>query len=220
LKKKPKKLKHLNNTQPLASQPTAKDIIADAARTINKGGVVIFPTRCLYGLGADALNPAAISKVFEIKKRARHKPLSIIIKREALLPRLVKKIPSAAQKLMDRFWPGKITLVFEARPDLPEILTAGTGKIGIRLPGHPLAHALAAHTHNPITATSANISGQPGCASLSSIASSVTQQVDCVLDAGILQGGKGSTVVDITVSPPVVLREGLVSAQKILISAR
>ena len=182
---------------------------------INKGGVVIFPTRCLYGLGADALSPAAIAKVFEIKNRSSDKPLLTLIKNQELLPSLVKYIPPSAIKLMESFWPGKVTLVFEAIDSLPAALTAGTGKIGIRLPDHPVASALVAQTNHPIIGTSANVSNRPGCATVSSIDSSVIQQADLILDAGVLKGGRGSTVVDITVDPPFVLREGAVSAETI-----
>jgi L-threonylcarbamoyladenylate synthase len=184
----------------------AGHLISEAARMINKGGVVIFPTRCLYGLGADALNPVAIAKVFEIKNRSSDKPLLILIENQELLPRLVKNIPPTAIKL---------TLVFEALDSLPAALTAGTGKIGIRLPDHPVASALVAQSNHPITGTSANVSDRPGCATVSTIDSSVIQQADLILNAGVLKGGQGSTVVDITVDPPLVLREGAVSAATI-----
>ena len=116
---------------------------------------------------------------------------------------------------MNRFWPGDITLIFEAQESLPQNLTAGTGKIGIRLPQHPIAIALTKAVQNPITATSANLAGLDGCSRTADLDRLLTDNVDLILDAGTLQGGSGSTVVDVTLTPPVILREGAVPASDI-----
>ena len=192
------------------------DIIQEAAGVIREGGVIAFPTRCLYGLGADAFNPEAVERIFKIKQRPAEKPILILIDDPVRLKRLVTTVSGTATAIMDRFWPGRVTLVFDAREDVPDYLTAGTGKIGIRLAGHPVAAALAKAIQGPITGTSANVSGRPGCHQIEGLEPEVTEQLDLILDAGPLQGGRGSTVVDVTGEVPRVLREGVVSEKEIL----
>ncbi len=196
-----------------APQPAA---IRRAAEVIRGGGVVCFPTRCLYGLAADAFNPAAVERVFEIKQRPPQMPLLVLISRTEQLDELAERLPPAAQFLMQRFWPGRLTLVLDARPGLPALLTAGTGKIGVRLAAHPVARALAEALSQPITGTSANLSGGSGCRQIGELDPRIARQVDLILDAGALKGGLGSTVVDVTGAAPLIIREGEVSRLEIL----
>lgn len=190
--------------------PLAPDhaVILEAADIIRSGGVVVFPTRNLYGLGADAFNPDAVERVFRIKQRPSDKPVSILVKSSMDVDGLATRIPDAARNLMERFWPGRITIVLTARPAVPSALTAGTGKIGIRVPEHPVAVALTAAVGRPITGTSANFSDMPGAQRVSDLPKTFIEAVDLVLDAGELKTGIGSTVVDVTSDPPAVLREG------------
>jgi L-threonylcarbamoyladenylate synthase len=190
--------------------------IQRASRTIRTGGVIIFPTQYLYGLGADALNAQVIDRIFEIKKRSLRKPILILIEQQEDLSRLVQQIPFAAEPIMNAFWPGAVTIVFDAKDTLPANLTAGTHKIGVRMPHHPVALALTKAVGGPVTATSANITGDSGCSTVSDISPGITGQVDLILDAGTLKGGLGSTVVDVTVDPPKIIREGAVRAAEIL----
>jgi len=190
--------------------------IENAAAIIRAGGVIAFPTRCLYGLGADAFNAAAVERIFRIKQRSVQKPVLILIDQYGQLERLVQRVPGIALRIMERFWPGGVTLVFDARPAVPEALTAGTGKIGVRLPGHPVARALVETFEGPITGTSANISGRPGCHRVEDLDPRVAEQLDLILDAGPLRGGKGSTVVDVTGKALRILREGAISKKDIL----
>jgi L-threonylcarbamoyladenylate synthase len=192
------------------------DIIQEAADIIRKSGVIAFPTRCLYGLGADAFNPEAVDRIFKIKQRPAEKPILILIDDPKRLERLVTHISDAAKLILEHFWPGRITLVFDASAEVPDYLTAGTGKIGIRLAGHPAAAALARAIQGPITGTSANLSGRPGCHQIEDLHPEITEQLDLILDAGSLKGGRGSTVVDVTGEIPRVLREGVVSRKEIL----
>jgi L-threonylcarbamoyladenylate synthase len=192
------------------------ELIKEAAGVIKQGGVIVFPTRCLYGLGADAMNPGAVERIIEIKQRPQDNPILILIHSKKLLEMLVEKFPPAAAAIMAAFWPGRVTLVFDARETLPGSLTAQTGKIGVRLPGHPVAAAILREVKGPVTGTSANLSGRPGCNRLSDMGSQIAGRVDLVLDAGTLQGGVGSTVVDVTEEPPRILREGQVTAGQIL----
>ena len=185
--------------------------IEKAAALIKKGGLVIFPTSSFYGLGADALNVKAVDKVFQAKMRDSRKPVLILIACLADLAPLVRSIPEKAIRLIDAFWPGSLTIVFEAADLLPSNLTGYEGRIGIRLAGHPVASAIVKAVGGPITGTSANLSGKGACTTAAEIDSYIKDKVDLVLDAGKLAGGKGSTVVDITVTPPKILRDGIIS---------
>lgn len=198
---------------PRAPEPK---VIARAVEVIRNGGVVCFPTRCLYGLGADARDAAAVDRVYEIKQRPADMPLLVLIGRSAQLQELAERVPPMAQLLIERFWPGRLTLVMEARPLLPERLTAGTGKIGIRLAAHPVARALVEALARPITGTSANLSGGSGCRQIAELEQQIARQVDLILDGGPLKGGVGSTVVDVTGENPVIIREGEISKPEIL----
>ena len=191
------------------------DIIAKAGKIIQNNGVVIFPAQCLYGVAANALNTKAIEKVFQLKQRPLNNPILILIPNKNMLPDLVTTISKSAQKLMDAFWPGNLTLVFEAKNNIPQLLTANTGKIGIRIPAHPVAKALVEYIGIPITGTSANLSGRNGCSQIDQLAPSIIDPADLILDAGILKGGTGSTIVDITASNINVIREGVVSTRRI-----
>lgn len=190
-------------------------LIVEAARVIEKGGVVMFPTSFIYGLGADAFNVDAIYRVFRIKKRPHNKPLSVLVKNQEALYRLVQDIPSYASIIMDRFWPGKITIVFKAKDGLLENLTAGANTIGVRIPKHPAASALVNALDNPITGTSANFSGHAGCSQISDIDPMIADELDLILDAGPLEGGIGSTIIDVTGDAPAILREGAITAKDI-----
>jgi L-threonylcarbamoyladenylate synthase len=209
-----KKQKSLKIIQVDPSNPS-DDQILEAYRIIQNGGVIMFPTQHLYGLGAAALNTEAVDKVFEIKQRPHNKPLLVLIHEQKDLTKLVEKIPSTAVTIMERFWPGALTIVFEAKKILPKNLTAGTGRIGVRMPQHPVALALAKALKSPITATSANITGNSGCSQVSDVDPLIADKLDLILDAGPLKGGIGSTVIDVTHDFPKILREGAIPAKDI-----
>jgi L-threonylcarbamoyladenylate synthase len=209
-------LRIINNKKKIDPLHPDPQVIKDAAAIIDRGGVVIIPTRCLYGLAVDALNAAAVQRVFALKKRALDNPLLVLIKSVDQLPGMAVNIPVHACRIMERFWPGKVTLVFQAQNDLPVELTAGTGKIGIRLPGHDITRAVVRLTANPITGTSANLSGKAGCSRVTDLDPAIAENADLIIDAGPLKGGVGSTIVDVTCNPPIILREGEVSAEDIL----
>ncbi len=187
-----------------------KAIIKKAGKTLTHQGVVIFPAQCLYGVAANALNTATVEKVFQIKQRPRNNPILVLVRDKKALAQLVKTIPAQAAVLMDTFWPGSITLVFEATGSISPRLTADTGKIGIRLPGHPVAKALVNAVDFPITGTSANLSGQPGCHRVTDLDPAIVRDADLILDSGQVQGGVGSTIVDVTQTPIKIIRQGAV----------
>ncbi|MCG8684952.1 MAG: threonylcarbamoyl-AMP synthase [Desulfobacterales bacterium] len=190
-------------------------VIQNAGKILSNNGIVIFPAACLYGVAANALSPKAVEKVFHIKQRPKDNPILVLIRDTDDLNTLVKSVPKAAQRLMDRFWPGSITLIFEAANHISPILTAGTGKIGIRLPGHPIAQALVHAVDFPITGTSANLSGKPGCIDPYRLPASIVNEADLILDSGKVKGGIGSSIVDVTCNPIKIVREGAVSANDI-----
>jgi L-threonylcarbamoyladenylate synthase len=184
--------------------------VRKALRILREGGVVAFPTETFYGLGADARNASAVEKIFRIKGRDFQNPLPVIVAAESGLPGLVEEIPDAARMLIKRFWPGPLTLVFRASAALPPRLTAGTGKIGIRVSSHPLARLLSGLLTGPLTSTSANLSGAPECRTADEVIRALGELPDAVIDGGPTPGGAGSTIIDITVSPPRLLRQGVI----------
>jgi L-threonylcarbamoyladenylate synthase len=186
-----------------------------AAAIIRRGGLVVFPTHGLYGLGADALDPDAVRRVFEAKGRSGAKPLSALISSLEMLDLLAQAVSPLARRLMQRLWPGKVTFVVPARQGLPPGMCSNLGRIGVRWVAHPVAAALVSAVGGPVTGTSANLSGQPGCAAVQHIPAEILDKVDLVLDAGELAGGPGSTVVDVTGPDPRILRQGALAADKI-----
>ena len=192
------------------------EAIRKAASTIRNGGIIAYPTRCLYGLGADAFDTEAVQRLYSIKKRAARKPILVLIDSTRHLDNFVTRVTGIASQIMRLFWPGKITLVFEAAASVPIDLTGGSQKIGVRQPGHPVASALVKSVGRPITGTSANISGHPGCHRVDDLEPELTRRLDLILDAGPLMGGRGSTVVDVSTETPMVLREGVIPARDII----
>jgi len=191
------------------------DIIYKAGKIIQNSGIVIFPAKCLYGVAANALDEAAVESVFQLKHRPMNNPILVLIPDKAMVPDLAAHIPKTALKLMDAFWPGNLTLVFDAKSHISNRLTADTGKIGIRLPVHPVARALVKIVDAPITGTSANLSGQKSCHNINQLDPSIIESADFVLDAGNLKGGTGSTIADVSTSDVTLLRQGEVTAEQI-----
>lgn len=186
--------------------------IGKAVALLKRGGVIAFPTETFYGLGADARNEAAIGKIFDVKGREFNNPILVVIGEPGQVDLFARDIPAQSLALMKRFWPGPVTILFRAAADVSPKLTAGSGKIGIRLTSHPIARELARKLGGPLTATSANHSGAPECSSTAEVLAQLEGKIDAVVDGGLTPGGKGSTVVDTTVSPVRVLREGVIPA--------
>ncbi len=196
-----------------------ESVIAEASSILGAGGVVAYPTETFYGLGADGQIEDAIKKIFVIKGRNFKNPISVIIGNAKDVRGLVEEIPKFALHLMETFWPGALTIIFKASPDVSPLLTAGTGKIGIRLSSHPVATALANRLGHPITATSANLSGKHECTSADEVIQGIGDQIDAVVDGGETLGGLGSTIIDVTTDPPAILREGSIPMHKLTKSA-
>ena len=199
----------------VSSMAPDPNTIHAAVQVIRQGGVIAFPTSTLYGLGADAKNSHAVEKIFDIKGRQPQHPLLVLIRDRTCLSELVREIPPKAVLLMEAFWPGGITVVLHARERISGRLTGNTGKIGVRVPKHPVAAAILAQLEGPMTGTSANLSGRGGCSDIACLQEQLSVQLDGVVDAGPLKGGRGSTVIDLTVDPPCILREGTISEHQI-----
>jgi len=154
----------------------------------------------------------AIERLFLVKKRRSENPVLILIPSEESLCRYVTSIPDIAHHLIRQFWPGGLTIIFQADPNIPALLTAGTGKIGVRLSSHPIATGLTRTAGVPITGTSANISGQPACVNALEVFHSLGKGVDIILNGGETKGAPGSTILDVTTTPPRIIREGMISS--------
>ena len=208
-----KPIANIVSVDPEQPDPT---IIRQAAAAIRSGGLVVFPTYGLYGLGADPFNPQAVQRVFQIKGRAADKPILVLISQISDLNRVAIVPHAMARHLMYTFWPGKVTFILPARTDLPPALVGQNRKIGVRLVAHPVSAALINALAGPLTGTSANISGAGGCATVQQIDRQLRSGVDLVLDSGPLAGGLGSTIVDVTGTDPIILREGAVPAAALM----
>lgn len=193
-----------------------KEILKETSRILSKGGIIAFPTETFYGLGVDARQEAAVEKIFRIKGRNVRDPVSVIVDSEKEVIPLVAAIPETARFLMKKFWPGPLTLVFCAAIPVSSRLTGGTGKIGIRVSSHAIARVLAKRLSGPLTATSANLSGRQECTTAAEVIHIFGDRLDAIIDGGPTPGGMGSTVLDVTVHPPLVLRSGAVSLTEIL----
>ncbi|MDO8281546.1 MAG: L-threonylcarbamoyladenylate synthase [Thermodesulfovibrionia bacterium] len=185
--------------------------VNEAVAALRKGGIVAYPTESYYALGVMASDEAALKKLYEIKMRPIQKALPVIVGSEDTLKTIVISIPEAARMLMEKFWPGPLTLIFEAKAGLPELLTAGLGKVAVRLPGEGFALSMAKAAGFPITATSANLSSMPPARYPDEVIKYFGHSIELMIDAGETPGGKPSTIVNVTVEPYKLLREGRVA---------
>jgi L-threonylcarbamoyladenylate synthase len=179
-----------------------------AADIIKKGGLVAFPTETVYGLGADALSPKAVINLFEAKQRPLDNPPIIHVGNPRDVSELVKEISNTAERLMETFWPGPLTLIFHHSGVVPSVTVAGLDTVAIRMPKHNVALALIRESGCPIAAPSANLAGRPSPTSTEHVLADLDGRIDAVLDAGPTSIGVESTVLDLTVDPPQVLRPG------------
>lgn len=195
--------------------PATEENIRLAASVIREGGLVAFPTETVYGLGADALNPRAVAKIYEAKGRPRFDPLIVhVASREEVL-RLVEEVPEEARILMERFWPGPLTLVLPRRDTVPPITTAGLPTVAVRMPAHPVALKLIRYSGVPIAAPSANPFGYVSPTTARQVAETLGDRVDVILDAGRTRIGVESTIVMLTEGEAYLLRPGGLPVEEI-----
>ncbi|MEI7589905.1 MAG: L-threonylcarbamoyladenylate synthase [Deltaproteobacteria bacterium] len=199
----------------LNAEKNDKNFVNTARDIILAGGVVAYPTETIYGLAVDATNETAIKKIFAIKGRGFDSPISIIIHSPEQLTDIVTAIHPDAKRLIDSFWPGALTIIFSAHSTVSKLLTAGTGKIGVRISSHYVAHQLALMLGKPITATSANLSGMTECHTAKEAFQQLGSCVDLIIDGGKSPLGVASTIIDVTTKPFTVLREGTIKVEEI-----
>jgi L-threonylcarbamoyladenylate synthase len=184
------------------------DKIAAAAEIIKAGGLVAFPTETVYGLGADALNADAVLALFAAKNRPLDNPPIVHVADSKDVYKLADEVTSTAELLMQKFWPGPLTLVMHRYPGLPDVTTAGLETVAVRMPKHPVALALIKASQTPIAAPSANLAGKPSPTLASHVLGDLNGRIDAILDGGATQIGVESTVLDVSVDPPMLLRPG------------
>jgi len=182
--------------------------VAEAARILRAGGVVAFPTETVYGLGADAMNPGAVARVFEVKARPSFDPLIVHLADAEELPRVARTADPRASLLAARFWPGPLTLVLPRREELPELVTAGLDTVGVRVPAHAAARSLIREAGTPLAAPSANPFGYVSPTTAAHVAERLGDTIDLVLDGGPCPVGVESTILSLVSDPPVILRPG------------
>jgi L-threonylcarbamoyladenylate synthase len=204
------------NTRRLVLPPDAKTratMIADAAAVIRDGGLVAFPTETVYGLGANALDPAAVERIFAAKERPHWDPLIVHVSSREMLHSVAASLPAGFDALAERFLPGPLTVLVPRSPAVPDVVTAGRPTVAVRVPAHAVARSLIEQSGVPIAAPSANRFGHPSPTRAEHVLADLDGRLDVILDDGPTQVGVESTVIDISVSPASILRPGGVTRE-------
>jgi L-threonylcarbamoyladenylate synthase len=191
------------------------DLIEMATEILRSGGLVAFPTETVYGLGADAFNPVAVNKVFAVKGRPADNPLIVHIAEYEQIKELTRTIPPVGKVLADTFWPGPLTLVVKSSPTIPKVVTGELDTVAVRVPNHNVTLELIKKLSRPIVGPSANKSGRPSPTTAQHVYDDLNGEINLILDAGPTLIGIESTVVDVTVTPPLILRFGGLTREKI-----
>ena len=200
---------------PDSSQEELYRVLYPFGQMIEKSGVVAFPTETVYGLGASALDPKGIEKIFTAKGRPSDNPLIVHITRTEDVFELVQSVPEKALMLIKAFWPGPLTIIFKKQPIIPDIVTAGGDTVAIRMPDHPVAKALIEIAGVPLVAPSANASGKPSPTTAKHVLEDLDGKINGIIDGGSSAVGIESTVIDMTEEPPVLLRPGGITQRMI-----
>jgi len=191
------------------------DELNQAVSLLHDGKLIVIPTETVYGLAADAKNPSAIAKIFEIKKREKDQPISILISDESQLTKWAIDISKTAYKLAKVFWPGPLTIVLKRAPHVLDILTGGSNTIGLRVPDHPITQQILQAFQNGIATTSANQSGQKNPTHVEDVRKTLGKTIDLIIDGGPCQIGVASTVIDLSSKKPKILRQGTITKNAI-----
>ena len=188
------------------------DVCVEAVQCLKSGGIIAIPTDTVYGLGADPFNADAVQKLYTIKGRPDGKPIPLVLSSVADVHRVAQNLPGFFFHLTDRFWPGGLTIIVEAK-DLLSVLTAGGNTVGVRIPDNPLLLQILQAFGGPAAITSANLSGEPPATSPQEIGEALASRIDLIVDGGKTPGPIPSTVYDISVSPPLIRRHGVISEE-------
>lgn len=194
---------------------SSRDAIGKASAILRAGGTVAFPTETVYGLGANALDPSAVAKIFAAKQRPAWDPLIVHLADSAMVPSITVRVPEKALRLMNAFWPGPLTLLLPRNQAVPDAVTAGRPLVGVRVPAHPVAHALLQAARLPIAAPSANSFGRISPTMAQHVAEDLDGRIDAILDSGETTHGLESTVVDPCADPCVVYRPGVITLEQV-----
>ena len=189
--------------------------IAEAVRLLRNGGLVAFPTDTVYGVGAHAFQSRAVAALYEAKARPRDKAIPLLLARAEDLLLVAERVPETAHPLIKRFWPGALTLVVPKGPAIPQVVSAGGPTVAVRVPDHPVTLALITALGAPLAATSANLTGHSSPVTADEVARELGGRIDLIIDGGPCPGGVPSTVLDLTVDPPIVLRLGAIKEEEI-----
>jgi L-threonylcarbamoyladenylate synthase len=192
-----------------------RDALQEAAKWIRMGGLVALPTDTLYGLAADPFRADAVARVFAVKGRAEDRALPLIAADVDQIVERLSPLSQIAEQLAAKFWPGPLTLLVPAPATLARDVTGGTGRVAVRVPAHDIARAICRAADRPITATSANRSGEPATADPAEVERALGDDIDLLIDAGPTRGGAPSTIVDVTGATPRLVRAGAVSWEDI-----
>lgn len=186
-----------------------------AAEILARGGLVAFPTETVYGLGANGLDPGAVRAIFEAKGRPQDNPLILHVPEEGWLERYCQDIPQSAHALARCFWPGPLTMILKRKPIVPDVVTAGLDTVGMRCPDHPVARRVIELCQLPIAAPSANTSGRPSPTTAQAVWEDMAGKIDAVVDGGPCAVGVESTIIDLTATPPRLLRPGGITLEEL-----
>ena len=189
--------------------------VKETIEVIKMGGIIIAPTDTVYGLISDALNEKAVEKIYEIKKRKKSNPCSILVSNKDMLKKVVKKVSLEEEKIIDKFFPGAITLIFEKNEQIPDIVTSGLNTVGIRMPNDKFLLKVIELLGSPIVATSLNLAGEETKTNLDNISKEILNNVDYVIDNGNTKIGVASTVAKIDGKKVEILREGTITKNMI-----
>ncbi len=189
-------------------QAEIEDKISSAAKLLREGGLVALPTETVYGLAANALDPEAVQRIFQVKGRPQDNPLILHVTGAQWLPRYCVDIPPMAYTLARKFWPGPLTMILKRQPIVPDVTTAGLDTVAIRCPNHPVTLAILREAGVPVAAPSANASGRPSCTTAQDVLEDMDGKIEGVVDGGPCVVGVESTILDLTCDPPRVLRPG------------
>lgn len=191
------------------------DKLKETSQIIKKGGIVVFPTETVYGIGTNGLNKEAISRLYEVKQRPTNKPISLLVSSIDMAEMVAKDITDMEYKLMEKFFPGPLTIILKKKNIVPDNLTNNTDTVGIRMPDNIIAKKLIEYANVPIATPSANISGKPSGTNIENIMEDFKDKVDYYIDGGQSKLGIGSTIVKIENDYPLILREGSISKEQI-----
>ena len=190
-----------------------KTAFNQALALLRRAEVIALPTDTVYGVACDSANPEAIARLYEVKERPRHKAIPLLLSGERQMMHVTRDVPDIAWEIVKHQWPGALTIVLKAAADLPPILTANGDTVAVRLPDHRVVRILCAMLNRPLAVSSANLSGHNECRTAEEVFQQMGTRIPLILDGGMTPGGQASTVLDLTTTPPRILREGPVTRE-------